>query len=146
MAARTRKLTIVPDAPDPSATQRGAGPPPALTAPEWMGDVARAEYDRVVAWLGARGWLASTDGALVEAYAQTYARWVEAEEFLAQHGTYYVTRDKSGAITSMKPVPQVAIAQTATRLLKMYAAELRITPLARDRAGVSGDGPADPDW
>jgi len=79
------------------------------------------------------------EDALV-AYAQTFARWKAAEEFLAKHGDVYPIRDDQGRVKCMAQFPQVAIARHLLAVLKSYQQEFGFTPSARTRIGVEPAG------
>ena len=83
------------------------------------------------------GVLTYVDGDALAAYCQTYARWQEAEEFLAKHGPVYSLRDESGQVRCMQQFPQVSIARTLMLLLRQYQQEFGMTPAARTRVEVS---------
>ena len=80
--------------------------------------------------------LTVADGDALAAYCQIYARWQQAEEFIAKHGVAYPIRDDKGQIRFMQPFPQVAIARSLLQLLKTYQQEFGLTPSARTRIEV----------
>src|SRR5688572_18095041 len=61
-------------------------PEPAVpTCPSWLPKEAKAEWRRIVPQLERLGLLTLIDRAALAAYCQSYARWEEAERFLAAH-------------------------------------------------------------
>lgn len=99
--------------------------------PEWLSDVAKKEWKRVVPELERLGLLTCVDGAALEGYCQSYARWVEAEQFMIKHGTIFKT--PNGYI---QQVPQVAIAQKYLNVVKAFCAEFGLTPSSRSRLTI----------
>ena len=74
------------------------------------------------------------------AYCQAYARYKEAEEFITQHGS--IVKTPSGY---WQQVPQVAQAQTYSKIMLRLAEQFGLTPSARSRiiAGGGDSAPAD---
>lgn len=101
------------------------------TCPDWVSDVAKKEWKRVVPELERLGLLTCVDGAALEGYCQSYARWVEAEQFMMKHGTIFKT--PNGYI---QQVPQVAIAQKYLNMVKAFCAEFGLTPSSRSRLTI----------
>lgn len=87
-----------------------------MKAPEYLTERARAEWDRLVA-CGVR-----VDGQAVTVlagYCLNFARWVDAEQVLSEHGTEIVIRDDKGNVKSVIPSPQIGISNKAfDRMLK----------------------------
>ena len=73
-----------------------------------------------------------------EGYCQAYARWKEAEEFIAQHGSIFKT--PSGYV---QQVPQVSIAQQALKIMQLFCSEFGLTPATRARIIAAGGGKDD---
>jgi len=80
--------------------------------------------------------LTVADGDALAACCQTYARWKQAEVFIAKHGVAYPIRDDKGQIEFMQPFPQVAIARSLLQLLKTYQQASGLRPSARTRIEV----------
>jgi P27 family predicted phage terminase small subunit len=93
--------------------------------------MAKREWKRIVPELEALGLLTCVDGAALEGYCQSYARWVEAEQFMIKHGTIFKT--PNGYI---QQVPQVAIAQKYLNVVKAFCAEFGLTPSSRSRLTI----------
>jgi len=102
------------------------------TCPEHLNALAREEWNRVSTELIALGLLTSVDRAAFAAYCAAYARWVDAEEKLAQ--TAAVVRTQSGnAIQN----PYVGVANRAMEIMHKFASEFGLTPSSRSRLQVS---------
>lgn len=99
--------------------------------PRWLSPMAKREWKRIVPELEALGLLTCVDGAALEGYCQSYARWVEAEQFMIKHGTIFKT--PNGYI---QQVPQVAIAQKYLNVVKAFCAEFGLTPSSRSRLTI----------
>lgn len=52
---------------------------------------------------------------LVLAYCTAYQRWMEAERFVAEHGTVITIRDDKGIIKSHGATPQLRIAESSCK-------------------------------
>lgn len=99
--------------------------------PEWLDEIAKKEWQRVVPELERMGMLTCVDGAALEGYCQMYSRWVQAEQFLQKHGTIY--KLPSGYI---QQVPQVNIAQKSLLIVKGFCSEFGLTPSSRVKLNV----------
>ena len=108
--------------------------------PRWLSPVAKKEWKRIVPELENLGLLTCVDGAALEGYCQSYARWVEAEQFMVKHGTIFKT--PSGYI---QQVPQVAIAQKYLNIVKAFCGEFGLTPSSRSRVDVKASAKDDED-
>jgi P27 family predicted phage terminase small subunit len=87
------------------------------------------------------GMLTAVDRAPFAAYCQTYARWVDAEQKIDQHGQ--VIRTQAGnAIQN----PFVGIANRAKDLLAKFASEFGFTPSSRSRLQVAPQADTDDGW
>jgi P27 family predicted phage terminase small subunit len=115
--------------------------PPAELIPE-----ARAEWDRLAKRLLAAGLLTAVDGAVFACYCQSFGRWQQAEQALAQMakddpGSDLVTTGKGG--NSIQN-PLVGIARRAAADCVRYAAEFGMTPSARSRVWANPNAKQDP--
>lgn len=107
-------------------------------APDWLNDIARAEWDRLVPRLHERGLVEVIDGSTLLAYVTAFAELVDAEQRLAEEGSTVVT-----ARGGLQLSPQVRRAQMARQQLIRAAAEFGLSPSARTR--VSASPPPAPD-
>lgn len=105
--------------------------PKAPKCPSWLHRDAKKEWRRLAKELESLGLLTAVDMTAFAAYCQAYARWKEAEEYIAEHGPTNVT--ESGYI---QQVPQVTIAQQSQKQLRAWCAEFGFTPSARSRIEV----------
>ena len=103
--------------------------------PDFLNDVAIAEWDRVVPELYGLGLLALVDGSSLAAYCQSYARYVEAEEFLNVNGSTYETVRKDGSLHYAK-FPQVEISRQSAQAMHRFAAAFGLNPSSRSGLAV----------
>lgn len=100
--------------------------------PAHLSPVARKEWRRLATPLFEAGILTLADRAAMAAYCQCYARWVEAEEKLAE--TPMLLKTPSGYVQQS---PWLGIANRQLELMGRYMAELGLTPAARARVAVA---------
>lgn len=112
----------------------------APSCPKWLEPEAKKEWRRLSKQLEQLGVLTELDMASFAAYCQAYARYKEAEEFITQHGS--IVKTPSGY---WQQVPQVAQAQTYSKIMLRLAEQFGLTPSARSRiiAGGGDSVPAD---
>ena len=109
-------------------------PPDGLPdCPDHLSDSARTEWHRLAAVLHGMGIFTTIDRAALAAYCQTYGRWVEAEERLAETPTLFKT--PSGYVQQS---PWLTVANKQLELMARYMTELGLTPAARSRLVASG--------
>lgn len=90
---------------------------------------AKKEWRRISKHLHRLGLLTQIDRAALAAYCQAWARWVEAEEKLAEKPD--VVKTKNGNIIQN---PYLAVSNRAHDQLMKCAAEFGMTPSSRTRA------------
>ena len=123
--------------PIPSALsgKRRAGepvPPRALPrCPEHLSPAARKEWRRLARPLHEMGVLTVADRAALAAYCQAWARWIEAEQRLAE--TPPLLKTPSGYVQQS---PWLSIANKQMELMGRFMTELGLTPAARTRVAV----------
>lgn len=100
--------------------------------PSHLNDVARKEWRRLATPLHEAGILTLADRAALAAYCVAYARWVEAEEKLAETPTLLKT--PSGYVQQS---PWLTVANKQMELMGRYMSELGLTPVARTRTAVA---------
>jgi P27 family predicted phage terminase small subunit len=115
-----------------------------VEVPEWLSEGAKAEWRRVAPHLARLGLLSVVDMAALAGYCLCYARLVEAEAFIAEHGMTATLRDDKGNIKAVSPVPQVGIALKMLDKIRQFAAEFGFTPSARGRLEISKAREVDP--
>jgi P27 family predicted phage terminase small subunit len=104
--------------------------------PKTLTPAAKKEWRRIVPILEERGTLSRADSTCLSLYAETYARWLQAQEELATHGLVVVTTvlDKHGAaIESRKANPALKISESAERSLRAFLREFGCTPQSREK-------------
>jgi len=130
---------------------RGKRPPPKNeakvspglpTPPDFLCEVALAEWDRVAADLYKVGLLTELDRAALAAYCTAYARYVKAEQALAQlaeddpvNGGLTVTTTNGNVVQN----PMLGIARRANADALRAAAAFGMTPASR--SGVEARPP-----
>lgn len=83
-------------------------------APKWLRPAAAEEYNRVVAEAKKINLYDNLDLPILAMYAECYARFIEASEYLQEHGSTIILGDKEAVS------PYVTIAdKLTTQLLKM---------------------------
>ncbi|MBL6425909.1 MAG: phage terminase small subunit P27 family [Maritimibacter sp.] len=107
--------------------------------PSHLNDVAYKEWRRLATPLHEAGILTLADRSVLAAYCQAYARWVEAEEKLAE--TPSLLKTPSGYVQQS---PWLAVANKQMELMGRFMAELGLTPAARSRLGLESAPNADP--
>jgi len=119
--------------PERAASKRGQTkvrlPPSVPVAPSELSAEGRAEWDRIVPTLDAKGLLASVDRAVIVLYCSAWSHAVEAEELLRSGGL--VTEGQKGNEVRS---PVWMIWREAANLAAALAKELLLTPNARLRA------------
>ena len=118
-------------------------PQTAVECPDWLLPEAKAEWDRLAPTLIAMGVITDHDITAFAGYCQSYARWKEAEEWMAEHGTTF-TSEKDGVL---RPVPQVRISQSNLHSMQAFCSEFGLTPASRARIYANmdtGSGEDDP--
>ena len=83
--------------------------------------------------LSAAKLLTPADRAALAGYCQCWARWVEAERFISEHGTVVQFRDEHGNLKYSQAAPHVGIAIKMLDRMRQFAAEFGMTPAARSR-------------
>ena len=111
--------------------------------PEFLMPEAAVEWRRVAPELHSLGLLSVLDLVPLAAYCQSYAHWLVAELWIAEHGSTVVLRDKDGRVKSIIQAPQVVIAGKALDRLRGFAAHFGMTP--GSRSGVVARKPDSPE-
>ena len=113
-----------------------------LRAPSWAGKLARKwfrYFQREVTTLGV---LADTDEAALQGLAMAAAELEMAWRVLQDKGYTYEVVDEAGNVT-IRPRPEVAIANKARKEMKQWFALFGLSPADRARVQV-GKEPEDP--
>jgi len=101
-------------------------------APEWLGEVAKAEWHRVSGPLTAAGVATGVDYAVLVAYCQAWEEFVLATKTLNFEGRYIATNVGHPALVQQRQ---------SMMQIRSYAQELGMTPASRSK--VSGNAVAD---
>lgn len=101
-----------------------------LSAPEWLSDDARKEWDRVMPILSERKILTDADLGSLENYCIAIGQVREMERHLQAHGHVL---EIDGA---MKRNPAVGIQSDAMTRSRLLAAEMGLTPVSRSRPAM----------
>lgn len=109
------------------------------SAPDYLGELGRAEWSRMVEDLQAAGVLSRVDASALGLYCAAYQRWREAEEAVARTGL------TASTLTGAEKVsPYVQIANKALETMARLLLEFGATPASRSRVKSTGQaGPAD---
>lgn len=123
-------------------------PPARPKPPEWLNDIAQAEWDRIIGELYEGGLMTNVDTYALCAYCMAVARWRMAEQALKRMGdqdptnhAFMVRTSKGTAIQN----PLVGIANQARDAMVRLAAEFGMTPSARSRVTAVPPNDANPD-
>lgn len=109
-----------------------------LACPTWLHPYAKQEWKRIAADLKRSQLLTKVDRQMLAGYCQAYARWREAEKAIAKHGMIFTT--VNGYIQQR---PEVSIANTALKEMRVFGAEFGMTPSARSGIHVPNEKPRD---
>ena len=119
-----------------------AEPRPVATTPSCpacLGDEARKEWKRLAKELAGLGLLSRVDRAMLAAYCQAHALWLEAVRSLNRYGT--MVKSPNG---SPMQSPYLAVANKQVDIMVRIAAEFGMTPSSRTRIRVGDRTPDDP--
>lgn len=105
--------------------------------PTWLNAAAKEEWARIVE-SGFRP--TASQESTFAAYCQNFARWVQAEKVLEEHGTEIVLRDDKGNVKSVSVSPQVGISNKALDRMLKSAEKLEFS--ANVGRGTLADVPA----
>ncbi len=100
-------------------------PPGEVVAPDWLGDTARREWDRLAPVLIRMGVLTQIDRDALAVYCEAVAHYQQAVEVIDR--TAVLIRGQRGLVKN--PAAQVARDQAA--IIRAMARELGLTPSAR---------------
>ena len=115
--------------------------PSAPKCPAWLSPVAKKEWKRIAPELERLGLLSVIDGAALEGYCESYAKWVELTQFLKKFEKQgYMFKTPSGY---MQQLPQVSMAQRYLALVKAFCSEFGLTPSSRSRMTLPGQAEAE---
>ena len=99
--------------------------------PTWLRKDAKRVWKKIAPRLDAMKVLGEIDRNSLARYCQIFAKWREAEEFLAKHGTALPVRNAAGDLVDFKQFPQVNLAMKLSDQLLRLEREFGMTPSAR---------------
>ena len=111
-------------------------------APTWLSREAAAEWKRVAPGLERLDLLKEEDRAVLAAYCETWSQFVTATRTVSREGitSEVTTISVSGAETTRTvPNPAVAIARSAGRELRAFAAQFGLTPSSEQALARGAD-------
>ena len=108
-------------------------PPEIPDCPEWLCEVGRAEWDRVVPLLEAQGVLTGIDGVVLALYCDAYAEFLATRAVVAE-SAYTIKTDKGNVIQH----PAVGIMHRAWANVLKAAGRFGMDPPSR--ADLATDG------
>jgi len=88
--------------------------------PEWLGDLARSEWDRMAEKLAAAGVAESVDVVEMETYCRAYETWRRAEAWISENGLVAIQRNDKGEVKAITAVPHVGIAKAAQSQMRQF--------------------------
>jgi P27 family predicted phage terminase small subunit len=103
--------------------------------PSWLDSAARKEWRRIGPELERLGLMTSADVACFASYCSSYSRLIAAQKVLKREGMTFST--PNGYIM---PRPEVAISNTAMKMVKDFAIQFGFTPSARGRIQLPSQG------
>ena len=109
------------------------------TAPEWLPPAAAAEWERIVPELARLELLKPVDRAALTAYCLAWDRLVEAQKIINDEGV--LGKNSQGVVRN----PAVAVAESASKDLRAWAAEFGLTPSAENKLAVKDSSSDDDD-
>ncbi len=131
----------------PAAKIEAAKPVRILECPPELSQMARQEWQRIVAELTPMAVLSSVDRAPLAAYCVAYALWIEATEMLQKHNT--MIKSPNGY---PQQSPYFAVANKQLEIMLRISCEFGFTPASRSRIfsftqknAMLLDGVAEPD-
>ncbi len=121
---------------------------PDISAPDFMGLDAKAEWDRVFPLLVERKILTRADLGILENYCEAIGMAREMGREIKRLGAvqliYQVDKDGNSRVINARKNPAVAIQSDASNRARLMASELGLTPVSRSRPTVS-DGDEEDD-
>lgn len=107
----------------------------AIICPDWLDDMARAEFDRLVHELKDLGILSSVDITALAVCCDAFSKWKLATELVNKLGLMSVRENRKGE-KSVQPNPAVRDALRYGEMYRKMSVECGLTPNARMRLAV----------
>ena len=102
-------------------------------APKWLSEIGREQYDLVVKQLNDLGMLYQVDLKLIEAYSNSMALHIEAEQQLRKVGRVIIYKDDDGNPKHSQIVPMQTISKQALDQAIKIASHFGLTPSSRTK-------------
>ena len=102
-------------------------------APKWLSKIGKEQYKLVVKQLNDLDMLYQVDLKLIEAYANTMALHIEAEQELRRVGRIMVYKDDEGRPKHSQVVPMQTISKQALDQAIKIASHFGLTPSSRTK-------------
>jgi P27 family predicted phage terminase small subunit len=109
--------------------------------PAYLRPLAKEAWAILAQQLDNMGVLGATDVNALARYCQTWAKWRECEDFLAQHGPTMPVRDEAGKLVELKAWPQATLSLKLGDTLARLENQFGLTPAARAQLGKTPDQP-----
>ncbi|HYG02119.1 MAG TPA: phage terminase small subunit P27 family [Chryseosolibacter sp.] len=113
-------------------------------APEFLGEYGRAEWDRVVTQLFARGILSETDLTIIQSYCYEMEQYYSDRDIIKSGNKYIRMTNKAGE-TYLAVHPAVNAGNKHLANALKIATEFGLTPSSRTRISTSGAKEKNPD-
>lgn len=110
--------------------------------PAWLAPEAKKEWRRIVAKLHEIGLLSDLDTAPLAAYCQSYARYIEAEEFISENGSTETRTGKYGIAKVLRA--EVYMSKIHLSFIRQLVSEFGLSPSARARMVLPQEKDEDP--
>ncbi len=107
-----------------------------LAAPDWLPDLAKAEWARVIGPLAERRILTEPDLGGLENYCLAIAQVRDCQRILGELPSPFFSGDNGAP----RPHPAIRVMHAAMTLARQLAAELGLTPVSRSRPAISDEG------
>jgi P27 family predicted phage terminase small subunit len=119
-------------------------PPATGTAPRWLSKVARTEWKRVAPLLLEQGLLLETDTAILGAYCEAFAGYLDAKKRVEEQGAVVTVESQTRTGRTSKPIrnPAATLMMDFQRAMLTSAAKLGFSPFDRER--IEGTELVDP--
>ena len=103
------------------------------TAPKWLSEIGKEQFNLVVKQLNDLGMLYQVDLKLIESYANLMSLHIESEQELRLKGRIMVYRDDEGRPKHSQVVPLQTISKQALDQAIKIAAHFGLTPSSRTK-------------
>ena len=103
------------------------------STPKWLSEIGKEQFELVVKQLNDLDMLYKVDLKLIEAYANSIALHIEAEQSLRTHGRIMVYKDDEGNPKHSQIVPMQTISKQSLESALKIAQNFGLTPSARTK-------------